>query len=1030
MNWLISFGLKITEATMEKLKLHINDYCDLATTQDNNFVANDGSLATVIRYDGFRSLVSKTSFAHFIDELTNAFQPFLSKRCYKVQVVFVRDDDATDEIDRILAPSVETAERMNMNISDILDEKKNVHRFHCMEEHVYLVLWTRPGAQDTLERQQGAEEKRNLSQAGKIPGMSRSQNILRPLIGLEQLHNGFVDVIMNAILNAQGSASVIDIHDAFCAMKRIPFKASTPKNWRPIFNGDEGMIIPFKKNTTKRDVSEMLAPRLDHQFFIAPGRPVKSADGKITDTRAVRLSSHIFAPVFVKIPQQRMVSFSGLFQGMNEAVTKKPNGEFKQIPWSISFTLEGDGMSVKGLTDFFSGLMRPLSPINRQIKKAFVNLKHYKEGGGTVVAMQITAMTWADYGDEKELINRRSKLARNLAQWGNITTDEETGEPLEAVLSCIPALALNSPAPTSAPPLQYALYGLPLSRPVSPFNRGTTIFRSLDGKLLPFEVFSDQQNTWVTLLCGGPGSGKSVLANRLNEEMCLMAGLKRLPYMGVIDFGISSSGFIDLIRDALPKGDRHLANYIRLQNNETNVMNQLDTTPGNRYPLQREREYMRNFFVTMATPAGQTKSHRYMSNFVDAVLAKVFFSGSDVTETGQPNDRGRPKTYSHSTNKIVAAAVDAARISYNEDTTWWQIEDALFDAGKSYESSVAHRYAMPTMNNLLEIASDSEIKRRFEEAVDDSGISVASEFNLMIHSSQGMYPMFSGTTNFDIGAARVIALDLQDVVPIGSSSEAAKQATLMFMMALNAFMSKIAIIKEDIPFCNQRYQQHLMRRATELEEDYKRLFIDEYHLAKNNAMLTESVLLYGRTSRKWKLELQLASQFPRDFGELSKVATTIMILDKGDASTQGELMDLFGMTPIEMEALNKYVFGAVPGQGATFLAKIKTKTAQLSQLFTSTVGARELWALATTAEDRAVRQRLYKTIPGIEARGLLAREFPKGSCKSYVMNELQKTKEMNGNIFDENLASDSIYDHIVNKLIAQWKADSNVKFNA
>jgi intracellular multiplication protein IcmB len=1030
MGWMSDTAVRIAKATMEKLKVHINDYCDLETTQDNSFVATDGSLATVVRYDGFKSLVSKQAFAHFIEELTDAFQPYLSKRTYKMQVVFMRDDDASDEIDRILSPSYETAARMQMEIYDILDEKKAVHKRFCMEENVYLVLWTRPGVQDPVERAQAAEQKRELSQAGKVPGMLTSQNILRPIAGLEQQHNGYVESILNAIKRLQGSASVIELHQAFCDMKRMVYKPNTPSDWRPIFNGDEGMIMPFKKKGSKTDLSAMIAPRLDDQFFVAPGRPVRNEDGKETDTRAVRLSSRIYAPVFVKIPHTRLVSFASLFSNMNEAVTvEKVGNRAKQIPWSMSFTLEGDGMSVKALTKIFAAVMRPLSPVNRAISKAFNNLAHYKDSGGTIVAMQITAMTWSSYGDEKELMQRRSKLARNLAQWGGITTEEETGDPLEAVLSCVPALSLNSPAPTSAPPLGFALYGLPLARPVSPFNRGTTVFRSLDGKLLPYEVFSDQQNTWCTLLCGGPGSGKSVLANRLNEEMCLLAGMTRLPYLGVIDFGVSSSGFIALIRDSLPEGQKHLANYIRLQNNSLNVMNQLDTTPGNRFPLQREKEYMRNFFVSMATPPGRAQPHRYMSPFVEAVITKAFMNVSDVMPDDEPNDRGRPKLYSPSSNKAVALAVEQARIQHNEDTTWWQIEDALFDAGKHHESMLAHRYAMPTMNDLLSVANEAELVKEYAEAIDE-GISVVKEFNLMINAAQGMYQMFSGSTNFDVGSARVVALDLQDVVPTGSSPEAAKQASLMFMMALNAFMSKVAIIKEDIPFCNRKYRAHLLRRAIELEEDYKRLFIDEYHLAKNNTMLTDSVLLYGRTSRKWKLELQLASQFPRDFGELTKVATTVMILNHTE-ETRKDLTEVFGMSQTEIQALIKYVHGPVPGQGATFLAKIKTKDADLTQLFTSTVGPRELWALSTTAEDRGVRQKLYQEVPGIDARDLLAREFASGSCKSYVMNELQKMKDVSGGDgFIEEEANLSIYDQIVKRLVAKWKIESVEKMKS
>src|SRR5690606_16662701 len=143
------------------------------------------------------------------------------------------------------------------------------------------------------------------------------------------------------------------------------------------------------------------------------------------------------------------------------------------------------------------------------------------------------------------------------------------------------------------------------------------------------------------------------------------------------------------------------------------------------------------------------------------------------------------------------------------------------------------------------------------------------------------------------------------------------------------------------------------------------------HKTGGDENLQESFLIYGRESRKWQLEIVLASQLPEDFREIAKIATTIIILDSGNEQTRGTIKEIFGLSNTEAAALRNYVIGTVPGVAATFLAKIKTKSAEFCQLFTATSGGLELWGLSTRADDRTLRAALYQRMPSSEARQIL-----------------------------------------------------------
>lgn len=1005
----------IASTMMSGLKFHINDYCDLETTYGDSFVASDGSMATVLRYDGFRSLLGQSDFGGLANDMAEMIEPNFTSRGHQMQVVFMREEDPEDEIMRYLQPMYETAETLRMSIKDVIDEKREVHRRLCMDEKVFFVLWTRPSVLDPTEVKIGRDEAREMAKIYRNPSLKTAQNVFRPVRFLIDRHESFVSKVRDGMLRLRCAVEIVPVHEMFCEVKRYLYR-TTPLSWRPVLVGDP-IMARWKNNRKMHDASELMYPRLDDQLFIAPAVNGNTKGiGGLTDINAVRINDRVFSPVVMKLAPNKPKPFADLFRAMNKATTQDADGKLRAIPWSISFNIEGDGMSAIALRKIFATLLGRLSADNRKLAASGRALERYKErGNAAVVKFQATMVTWAPVGDDRLMMIRRSKMVRALEGWGSVVPEMERGDGVEILAGATPALTLRSAAPAAAPPLHDVTYMLPLTRPASPFMRGTTILRSLDGKLLPYEIFSAEQNTWITLLFGGPGSGKSVTANRLNLEMTLMPGLKRLPYIGVIDIGISSTGFISLVKDALPEGSKHLAAYVRLQNREDYAMNQFDTQLGLRMPLAREREYMKNFLVALATPANRGKAHDYMDDFAGRVIDKAFRRLSDE------DDRGEPNKFVPNINPELAAKIHAAGIEYSEATTWWTMVDKLFDVGMPYEAAVAQRYAAPTLTDMIDAASDLNLAREFAGA-NAGGQNVVDEFKLMISSAIGDFPIFRGVTQYDIGESRILSLDLQDVVPQGSEG-AKKQASLMYMVALNAIMRKISIIKEDLdaPQMVGRYRRFHATRVDQLAEDKKRLFVDEYHKTGDNPNLREAFLIYGRESRKWMLELVLASQLPGDFKELAQIATSVLILDQGSETTRKTIQEIFSLSPVEVGALKAYVNGPEPGVGATFLAKIKTKGGELSQLFTASSGGLELWGLSTTGEDRKLRSMLYDVMPGPEARAVLKRAFPSGSCKKFVDTEKARTKEEKGQSFVDDEAEDTVIESTAKQLIAEWK---------
>lgn len=996
------------------LKTDVEDYCDLETIDGGRaIVAQDGSLASIVRFNGTKSVLGREQFERLIQLLDGSFSVYFKRRGHQLQVVFRRDLDARGALERNAIQQRSTADRLSLGIHDLIDESVEKYSQYVYDEDCYLVFWSRPALLDTVEAKLATQATNEFRKESNWPATSDAQNLLRPISYLRDRHLSFVSKITDDLSSPEFGCSVdvLDVDEALRSVRRSVYPDLTTDDWKAAIPGTK---IPFrwKSNGDIEDMSELLYPPLPRQIMTATAEIGKNGSENLPDSNTVRVGSRVYAPLMVAVPPREPQYFNTLFNSLNRAETRE-NGVTRALPYSISFMLESDGMSVMAFKSIFASLLSITSEQNRNINLATKALNEYRRDGGCIVKLRIAAMTWAGIDPDgiKELALRKSKLWRTLEGWGNPVVLERTGNPMIAFQTNALGLTTKHIGEPCPAPLDDAIALLPLTRPASPFSTGSTIYRSLDGKILRYQRFSSEQTTWITLISGKPGSGKSVLMNNNNVECCLMPGITRLPYIGIIDIGVSSSGFIDLIRDSLPENMRHLAIYKRLQNSERDCINPMDTPLGKREPLPKDREFIKNFLSILVTPPERRgKPYEGMSNFVGRMIDLAFQKKSDRLE------KASPETYKPGHNSVVDEAV--AKLGYKilPATTYWELVDALFKAGYIYEAEVAQRYAVPTLNDLVGVASSEEVDAEYGGVMAEGNRPLIKAFSLGIREAVGDYPIFSSHTRFDIGSARVISLDLQDVAIIGSDS-AYKQTALMYMIARQSFMKKVAFSKEDLPYFDDLYKPYYDRLINDIVDENKVLCMDEFHKTGGHDGLKLQVLTDGREARKWNLEIILASQLMEDFGELTKIATALFILDSGTEETRRWLRDNIGLKPVEESALVNYVHGA-NAHGATFLARFSTKNATYSQLFTMTAGAMRLWALSTTAEDRKLRGLLYESMPRQQARRLLAKRFPGGSCKKLV--ERLKEETFRGADFVDDDMESSVIERLAKELIHEY----------
>jgi intracellular multiplication protein IcmB len=922
-------------------------------------------------------------------------------RAHAIQVVFEVDHDrTTDQLQAIQQPSEETAKRLGMDLSDLFAARIDVMKQWTAAERCFIVLRTNPEA---LSKTEVKEEKKQA--AGKLSGKISSfvgQNPLAAVALIRNRHSSFVDAVRSELAAVDIMSDVLPARAALRTLRETVDPSFTAADWNPSLPGDR--IYPAQRQEKAGFENwDVLWPKL--------GTQVVPRDANVVGANVVEIGDRIYSPVYLELFPRRPEFFSELFARTME----------KRLPWRISFLMEGAGLTPFGFKAAVAGIIGFASSGNDMISNAYKDLTAFQnEAGETIVQARVAACTWAPKEKPDLLAKRVSDLTRSLQSWGTCEVSSVTGDPMAGLASTLPMFSQGSVGTKTAAFMDEFLGMMPWMRPSSPWKEGAVTFRSPDGKLMPYQPYSSIQTTWINLVFARPGSGKSVLMNLCNLALVLAPGQTRLPRIAIIDIGPSSGGLISLVKESLPSQQRHLVVHRRLRMVEKDAINSFDTQLGCRFPSPSELTFLRNLVTLLVTDFNSEMPDKGMPNLVAAVIDGMYKNRSD---------RADPVRFSPGMNSIVDEAIKRTNIHLDTRSTWWEVVDALFSAGETYAAAVAQRNAVPLLSEAVGVAQSEKIRVTFGGMrVADTDELLIDAFCRMIGDALGMYPIMSRPTAFDVGEARIVALDLDEVAKSGGVV-ADRQTAVMYMLARQVlakdfFLSPEIVsdmpapphveLRDTVPA--QAYRDYHLQRIKDLREDPKRICFDEFHRTSKAQMVREQVLVDMREGRKWKVDIMLASQDLEDFDDLMiKMSTGIFVMDGGNASTIDDISRRFGFSdPAERFALERRVHGPRRG-GGTFLAKFSTVQGWYTMLLSATLGPLELWAFSTTAEDAAIRGRLYERIGQRRARKVLAYAYPGGSARDDIEDRKARMRESDQMVLDGK--ADNVIDQIVNDLI-------------
>ena len=505
-------------------------------------------------------------------------------------------------------------------------------------------------------------------------------------------------------------------------------------------------------------------------------------------------------------------------------------------------------------------------------------------------------------------------------------------------------------------------------RPASPWEFGQLQFKTSDGVIYPVQIGSRKHASFVSGWCAPSGSGKSFLINRVMYCLSLSPGAQQLPYGLVIDVGYSGKGFLRHLRTVLPKNLHDQLVYFKVINDAQYCANPHDLQLGCTRPTGGEMDFQVAVYEVIFKGLGSETgafiksmiTEAYRMYAPDSTDARIWQSAYSEEITRELHD--------------IGFEVDDTR-----PPTVYRVVDALFAAGRIEMARIAQRFAVPRMEDMTKVLQSDRVRSVYGTA-QVNGESMIERASRALLNATNEYAVLSGVTRVNTDNARIMVVDLQNVLG-GSSSSGKEFAGMMYLYARHLGARNFFLdVDEMETLVRPEYRDYQVRRVREIQQTPKVLTYEEWHNVNAVEGLVNLNIKETRETRKFKVYLNFVTQYITDFPQpILDGMTTVMVAGQQSEAQNVYAHDKLNLSETDLDILRN----GLDRQGRIW-SWFRLRDGLVTAVFDNEVGPVETWCYTTDDTDAPLRNELELLIGEGEALKFLAREFPKGSAASYL----------------------------------------------
>ncbi|MBL4788100.1 MAG: hypothetical protein JKY60_03300 [Kordiimonadaceae bacterium] len=935
-------------------KVPMDSFIDILGGTDEYLVSKSDDLVSYIAVSGSTKIVGDKEREEIVKGFDLSFASMLKETGHVFEFSWKTDPMASPlVVDEYISEMEDGANKAGLNIPQIFAGKRKILTERVTYEETAIALWTKSTILSP------AEKRADTMVRAKNTGGATIGTAQPPLEGLQKL----------VIKHKASTASVIEkLRQAGIACRQISTKVGcrharnyiypslTGSQWAPVYAGEDN-FERVEERAPDGDWSGLFPPALVEQMLLHGSTDISSY--------SVRIGDQIFGYV-------NMISGASADQDFSHLVDLV-NRSGSRIPWRVLWRVEG-GVKDREWQRVAASVLLPTNTKNKSILGQLDRAAAWEQANLTRVYLSASFATWAPANKPAELDQRLSQLTRAIGNWAGIQVSSDTRDPLEGVFASVPGICANTVAIRAKPRLTSAFRNLPIMRPGGPWERGSVMFHTPDGKPFFYEMGSKKQTAWFDIIVGQQGSGKSALVNSLNLGAALdfarEGAANELPRIGIIDIGYSSRGLIEGIKDGLPAARKHEALYIRWQNKKEHAVNVFDTPLGLRYPLQVHMDFLKEFVNSVLG-----LEHIKGSDLLKDIAASAVEEAFRVSATLATQHKYEPQL-----DPLVDAAIESAEISLPDTPLWWEIVDFLSAKGLMHEAMLAQRYAVPRLSSLASAVTEDRVRDVFKNSNigDERALDV---FSRKIDRAMSNFEVLCHETKFDLAGASIVSLDLSEVTA-GAGELGKRKVEVMYLAARHLVGGEYYLVEEDFSDVDEVYRDHHVQRIRKLAKQRKRLVYDEFHMTEGSTAVQLQLERDVRIGRKYDVQITLVSQLITDFSDtLLSLARSFFICSSGGDIGLSAIRDCLKISDTAAEVIRTRLRGPTQSEGAPFYGIFDTDEGRFEHHLVNTLAAEELWLCTTKRKDVELKRALERKLGQSSAWKVLCNQFPGGSAQ-------------------------------------------------
>jgi len=939
--------------------------CTLASSLDKcTFSTDGGSLVTYFLVRGSRKHIGPEEAEHQAQALNDVLSTLFGAGNGLHTLSFgFRSDPANGKavIKRILEPSLNTALRFGCDrgvLGWLMGDKLQSLGAGAVDELALVAVHSHTSGLSRPEREkleaQRNENAKKLA-AAKVPPLD--PKVVQSPYGTSSLlmsrHEAACRTFRENMEDRIGlMLDMLSVEAASTQLRRFIDANHYAPDWHAKFIGEKTGGVDLQRSM--RSADGILPPPLSRQLIVGP---IKAHFG---DVELARHNQLWYAPLVMEIaPQEDPVPY------FNQLATSL-SGE---VPWQMSMELLPNGLGYNRMESMFLGIMGAAGDHNKQIARAYKDLKARASAGDKPVAIRAMFFTWGKTASEA---TDRLNLMRSVVEsWGQTGLSNEVGNPDIAHVASAPGLAKVMPAPYIPAPLSEAVRMLPLSRPASVYDDGQLVCFTREGIPYPIRLgHPELQQFWGTLTFAPSGSGKSFFMNMFNGGALFSPGLTDLPLATLVDKGPSGKGVVMYAKAVLPPEKASQIEYWRpLPDDISYACNPMDTYLMCDQPTAEDADYVVSVLASICPSLGPEGD-----KFLSAVVQQAYreFGRSSVNA----------KRWQWSLAEHLSQQLKGVGVHFNEEDPpfVWEVVDAFFRANKFREAQEAQYHAAPTIPDLARVVANDRIQSMYSDMPTPSGEMVTKVFTRNIQSATKDYGLMCTYTRHSADV-RFKVIDIEGLAGAAQSEEGKRRFGVMMLFARRLGARDYFLRMDDLKgICPPEAMAYHTRRLEGVQEQIKFLMYDEVHNMRGVPAAQARIEKDAREGRKYFVVGMLSSQELEDFPkELVNQCTNFFIMGCANADESKKIAERFDLT--ESERLTILRSLVRPGR---FFCIFKTKRGVLSQLLFTRPGPIELWAFSTSPSDTPLRDALYSAMGPRNTLMFLAKHFPSGSASAEI----------------------------------------------